>query len=128
MHKDRKMPNGTVVVFLEGLQRIRINELLSLRPFLRAAVASEPDFTGEKDAELEAYKRNSQDLFRDVVTLAATSDDLAKRGITSMIPAVSRTSSPEHCRPFDLAPSGALIETSNVRKRLEMSFRILQGT
>src|SRR5712671_6806897 len=50
VHKTVKMPNGNVVVFLEGLQRIRINELLSLRPYLRAAVASEPDFTGEKDA------------------------------------------------------------------------------
>src|SRR5467141_5446803 len=47
VHKTVKMPNGNVVIFLEGLQRIQINELLSLRPFLRAAVASEPDFTGE---------------------------------------------------------------------------------
>ncbi len=33
VHKTVKMPNGNVVVFLEGLQRIRITELLGLRPF-----------------------------------------------------------------------------------------------
>ena len=53
VHKTVKMPNGNVVVFLEGLQRIRIVELLGLRPFLRATIEAEPDFVGEEDAELE---------------------------------------------------------------------------
>src|SRR5579871_4759847 len=52
VHKTVKMPNGNVVVFLEGLQRIRINELLTLRPFLRARVEAQPDVNGESDAEL----------------------------------------------------------------------------
>ena len=34
VHKTVKMPNGNVVVFLEGLQRIRINELLGLASVL----------------------------------------------------------------------------------------------
>src|SRR6516165_6788752 len=51
VHKTVKMPNGNVVVFMEALQRIRIVDLLGLRPFLRASIAAEPDFTGEKDAE-----------------------------------------------------------------------------
>src|ERR1700751_6070064 len=68
VHKTVKMPNGNVVVFLEGLQRIRIAELITLRPFLKARVEAEPDFTGDVDAELEALQRNAQDLFRDVVS------------------------------------------------------------
>src|SRR5271168_5574120 len=58
VHKTVKMPNGNVVVFLEGLQRIRIVELLGLRPFLRAAVEAQPEITGDVDAELEALQRN----------------------------------------------------------------------
>src|SRR5499427_1632680 len=38
VHKTVKMPNGNMVIFLEGLQRIRINELLGLRPYLRAKI------------------------------------------------------------------------------------------
>src|SRR2546429_5989649 len=38
VHKTVKMPNGNVVVFLEGLQRIQIVELVNLRPFLKAQV------------------------------------------------------------------------------------------
>src|SRR6266480_1114455 len=68
VHKTVKMPNGNVVVFLEGLQRIQIVELVNLRPFLKAQVKPEPDILGEMDAELEALQRNAQDLFREVVS------------------------------------------------------------
>src|ERR1700737_2092254 len=54
VHKTVKMPNGNVVVFLEGLQRIQITELITLRPYLRARVEAQPDISGEADSELEA--------------------------------------------------------------------------
>src|ERR1700739_2965197 len=38
IHKLVRMPNGNVVVFLEGLQRIRVEEILSFRPFLTARI------------------------------------------------------------------------------------------
>src|SRR5207245_3527338 len=66
VHKTVKMPNGNIVVFLEGLQRIQVLELIGLRPFLRARVQVEPDIIGEADTELEALQRNVQELFRDV--------------------------------------------------------------
>src|SRR5271154_828134 len=36
VHKTVKMPNGNVVVFLEGLQRVNIVEIIGLKPYLRA--------------------------------------------------------------------------------------------
>src|SRR3989475_5764416 len=77
VHKTVKMPNGNVVIFLEGLQRIQVLELIGLRPFLQARVQAEPDIIGEADTELEALQRNAQDLFRDVVSHSPQlSDDL----------------------------------------------------
>src|SRR5437868_14345322 len=35
VHKTVKMPNGNVVIFLEGLQRIQVVDLVGLRPYLR---------------------------------------------------------------------------------------------
>src|SRR6059058_6555913 len=77
VHKTVKMPNGNVVIFLEGLQRIQVVDLVGLRPYLRARVQAEPDIIGEADTELEALQRNAQDLFRDVVSHSPQlSDDL----------------------------------------------------
>ena len=126
VHKTVKMPNGNVVVFLEGLQRIRINELLSLRPFLRAAVASEPDFTGEKDAELEALQRNAQDLFRDVVSHSPQlSDDLQNAAMNIDDPGRLADFIAGTLPSLSTLLRQELIETSNVRKRLEMLIREL---
>src|SRR6266481_5476334 len=77
VHKTVKMPNGNVVVLLEGLQRVQVAELITVRPFMRARVEPQPDIIGEVDAELEALQRNAQELFRDVVGHSPQlSDDL----------------------------------------------------
>src|ERR1700760_1021188 len=126
VHKTVKMPNGNVVIFLEGLQRIQITELITLRPYLRARVEAQPDVNGEADAELEALQRNAQDLFRDVVSHSPQlSDDL-----TSVSSAID---DPGRLADFiaGTLPSLStlirqeLIETPNVRKRLEALSREL---
>ena len=126
VHKTVKMPNGNVVVFLEGLQRIRIAELLGLRPFLRAAVASEPDIYGEKDNELEALQRNAQDLFRDVVSHSPQlSDDLQNVAMNIDDPGKLSDFIAGTLPSLTTLVRQELIETSNVRKRLEMLIREL---
>jgi ATP-dependent Lon protease len=126
VHKTVKMPNGNVVVFLEGLQRIRINELLTLRPFLRAAIASEPDVTGEKDNELEALQRNAQDLFRDVVSHSPQlSDDLQNAAMNIDEPGRLADFIAGTLPSLSTLLRQELIETPNVRKRLEMLIREL---
>src|ERR1700756_5313533 len=126
VHKTVKMPNGNVVGFCEGFQPIPINEPLSLRPFLRAAVASEPDFTGDKDAELEALQRNAQDLFRDVVAHSPQlSDDLQNAAMNIDDPGRLADFIAGTLPSLSTLLRQELIETSNVRKRLEMLIREL---
>ena len=126
VHKTVKMPNGNVVVFLEGVQRIQIVELINLRPYLRAQVQAEPDIIGEVDAELEALQRNAQDLFRDVVShspqlsdeLQAVAANIENPGRLADFIAGTLPSLPTLLRQ-------ELIETPSVRKRLEMLIREL---
>ncbi len=126
VHKTVKMPNGNVVVFLEGLQRIRILELLGLRPFLRATVASEPDVLGDKDNELEALQRNAQDLFRDVVSHSPQlSDDLQNVAMNIEDPGKLSDFIAGTLPSLTTLVRQELIETANVRKRLEMLTREL---
>ena len=126
VHKTVKMPNGNVVVFMEGLQRIRVEELLGLRPFLRANIVAEPDITGENDTELEALERNAQDLFRDVVSHSPQlSDDL--QNVAMNIDDPSRLSDfiAGTLPSLSTLLRQELLETANVRKRLEILIREL---
>jgi ATP-dependent Lon protease len=126
VHKTVKMPNGNVVVFLEGLQRIRIVDLLGLRPFLRAKIEAEPDVIGDDDNELEALERNAQDLFRDVVSHSPQlSDDL--QNVAMNIDDPSRLSDfiSGTLPSLSTLLRQELLETANVRKRLEILIREL---
>src|SRR5579864_6904853 len=77
VHKMVKMPNGNVVAFLEGIERIRVLEVLGLKPFMKARVELQPNLGEEADAELTALERNVQELFREVVSRSPQlSDDL----------------------------------------------------
>ena len=120
VHKMVRMPNGNVVAFLEGMDRIRVAEVLGFKPFLRARVELQPDLEDQRDAELTALERNVQELFREVVARSPQlSDDLQTEVmnidspgrladfVTSTLPSLSTLIRQE------------LLETFSVRKRLE---------
>src|ERR1700683_2669977 len=67
LHKTVKLPNGNLVVFVEGITRIQIVSLVRLKPLMRARVEPVEDVVGGRDAELSALERNARELFRDVV-------------------------------------------------------------
>ncbi len=126
VHKTVKMPNGNVVVFLEGLQRIQILELIGLRPFLRARVQAEPDIIGEADTELEALERNAQELFREVVSHSPQlSDDLQTAAMNIDDPGRLTDFIAGTLPSLSTLLRQELIETSSVRRRLESLIREL---
>jgi ATP-dependent Lon protease len=120
VHKMVRMPNGNVVAFLEGLDRIRVTEVIGLQPFIRARIEAQPDLEDQTDAELTALQRNVQELFREVVARSPQlSDDLQTE--------VMNIDSPGRLADFvaSTLPSlntmvrQELLETFSVRKRLE---------
>jgi len=126
VHKTVKMPNGNVVIFLEGLQRIQVVELIGLRPFLRARVEAQPDIAGEADNELEALHRNAQELFRDVVSHSAQlSDDLQSVALNIEDPGRLADFIAGTLPSLSTLLRQELIETPSVRKRLDMLIREL---
>ncbi|MGB7283532.1 MAG: endopeptidase La [Candidatus Acidiferrum sp.] len=126
VHKTVKMPNGNVVIFLEGLERVDVLELIGLRPFLRARVERQAEITGDVDAELEALQRNAQDLFRDVVSHSPQlSDDLQSVAMNIDDPGRLADFIAGTLPSLSTLLRQELIETPSVRKRLEMLIREL---
>ncbi|MFZ3379660.1 MAG: LON peptidase substrate-binding domain-containing protein, partial [Candidatus Acidiferrales bacterium] len=120
VHKMVRMPNGNVVAFLEGIERIRVMEVLSFKPFLKARVEAQPDLEDNRDAELTALERNVQELFREVVARSPQlSDDLQTE--------VTGIDSPGRLADFVASTLPSLstmirqeqLETFSVRRRLE---------
>ena len=126
IHKLVRMPNGNAVVFLEGLYRIRIVELVSFRPFLRARVAPQEDIVGPEDNELEALERNARDLFRDVVARSPQlSDDLQTAALNIDDPVRLADFIAANLPSLSTLLRQELLETADVRRRFEMLIREL---
>ncbi|MFN2132912.1 MAG: endopeptidase La [Anaerolineae bacterium] len=64
----RKTQEGTILLFVQGLERIRIDEFTESEPFLKARITPIPEQV-EESVELEALMRNILDLFGQLVAL-----------------------------------------------------------
>src|SRR5579884_4324066 len=64
VHKVVKMPNQSLFVFTEGLQRAKLHDFTQITPFMRADVELLPDGEPAPSPELEALQRNVLTLFQ----------------------------------------------------------------
>ncbi|MFZ0732286.1 MAG: endopeptidase La [Candidatus Sulfotelmatobacter sp.] len=79
VHKVVKMPNQSLFVFAEGLERVRLGEFTQLTPFMNAYYHALPEgATPAATSEIEALQRNVLTLFQQIVAGSPTlSDELS---------------------------------------------------
>ena len=78
VHKVVKMPNQSLFVFAEGLERVSVVEYTQLSPYMKATVATVAEVVPELNAEIEALQRNILTLFQQIVAGSPTlSDELS---------------------------------------------------
>ena len=78
VHKVVKMPNQSLFVFAEGLDRVHLKEYTQLQPYMRATVETIPELVPKNNPEEEALQRNVLNLFQQIVAGSPTlSDELA---------------------------------------------------
>ncbi len=63
-----KVPDGTLRVLVQGIERIRITEFIQTDPYIKARVTALAD-KSDKSVELEALMRGVAELFQKMVTL-----------------------------------------------------------
>jgi ATP-dependent Lon protease len=78
VHKIIKLPSQSLFIFVEGLQRIAVEEVTQVEPYMIGRVKPLQDIIPkEKQADFEALVRSVTTLFQQVVQLSPTlSDDL----------------------------------------------------
>src|SRR5438128_7597873 len=121
IHKIIKLPSQSLFIFVEGLQRIALEEVIQQEPYLRARVKPLTDITpGEKQADFDALVRSVTSLFQQVVQLSPTlSDDL--QTVVMNIDDPSRLSDFISANLPSLSPTDRqeLLESLDLKTRLE---------
>src|SRR3984957_3138856 len=126
VHKMVRMPNGNTVAFLEGIERLRVVEILGVKPFLRAKIERQPDVEAEVDADLTALVRNAQEVFREVGARSPQLSDDLQTVVLNIEPAGRLADFIAGTLPsLSTMLRQELLETFSVRKRLEALSREL---
>src|SRR5438128_1443300 len=120
VHKVVKMPNQSLFVFAEGLERVQLREYAQLTPFLRARVQIVPEPAGQKSPEIEALQRNVLTLFQQIVTGSPTlSDELQTVALNIEEPGRLVDFIASSLPSLATKDKQEILETSDIRFRLE---------
>ena len=127
IHKMFKLPDGSLRIIVQGLARVRLDEITATRPYLRGRVTEAPEVLKDKDRlEIDALQRNIKANFQQIVSLSPLmSDDL--QALASNITDAGRLA--------DFIASGLgtigtdtkqeVLQTLDVRARLDLLNRLL---
>ncbi len=120
VHKVVKMPNQSLFVFAEGLERVRLVEFAQLAPFMRAKVDSVPEAIPPTSSEVEALQRNVLTLFQQIVAGSPTlSDELSTVAMNIEEPGRLVDFIASSLPSLSTADKQDTLETTDVRVRLE---------
>jgi ATP-dependent Lon protease len=120
VHKVVKMPNQSLFVFAEGLDRVMLKEFTQLTPYMRAVVETVPDVIGPKDAQQEALQRNVLTLFQQIVAGSPTlSDELSTVAMNIEEPGRLVDFIASSLPSLSTVDKQDVLETPDVRTRLE---------
>jgi ATP-dependent Lon protease len=126
LHKAIRVPKENLLLFCEGISRIRTTEFTAREPFLKARVERIPDVEPESTPELEALRQNVVSLFQQIVAaspnlsddLATTAEHIAEAGrLADWVAGTMPSLSPQDRQK--------LLEEPGARTRLEMVHRHL---
>ena len=126
IHKSVRMPNNSLLIFCEGLERIRINKYVSQKPYYTVRYDQVKEEGEETTPELEALRQNAIHMFNDVVELSPALSEDALTMVTNL-------AEPGRVADFIAAALPGLassekqgvLETTDVKQRMEDLMRFL---
>jgi ATP-dependent Lon protease len=127
IHKMFKLPDGSLRLIVQGLERLRLDEVKETRPYLRARVTPAVEALRDDDGlEIDALLRNIKTNFQQVVSLSPLlSDDL--QTLAANITEAGRLADfiASSLTTIATAVKQEVLETLDVRARMDALNRIL---
>ncbi len=127
IHKMFKLPDGSLRLIVQGLARLKIGQVVAVKPYLRATVIGAAEEVGEADKlEIDALQRNIKTNFQQVVSLSPLlSDDLQTLALNIADPGKLADFIASSLTTIATPVKQEVLETLDVRARMDLLNRIL---
>ena len=127
IHKMFKLPDGSLRLIVQGLERLTLDQMTKTQPYLQARVSAAVEATSDADRlEIDALLRNIKTTFQQVVSLSPLlSNDL--QTLAANIPEPGRLADfiASSLTTVTTAVKQEVLETLDVRTRMDGLNRIL---
>ena len=127
IHKMFKLPDGSLRLIVQGLARLKLEEVLAAQPYLRARVSAAAEDTLDADRlEIDALARNIKTNFQQVVSLSPLlSDDLQTLASNITEPGRLADFIASSLSTISTGVKQEVLETLDIRARMDSLNRIL---
>ncbi len=127
IHKVFKLPDGSLRLIVQGLERLRLVRLTRAHPYLRADVESAEEVAVESDqVKIDAFQRNIKTNFQQVVSLSPLlSDDLQVLASNLDEPGKLADFIASSLSTISTAVKQEVLETLDIRARMDALNRVL---
>ena len=127
IHKMFRLPDGSLRLIVQGLARIKLENLVQNRPYLRAVVTQADEVLREEDhLEIDALQRNIKSNFQQVVSLSPLlSDDLQSLAGNITDPGKLADFIASSLATLGTAVKQEVLETLDIRARTDSLNRLL---
>ena len=127
IHKMFKLPDGSLRLIVQGLARLKLDQVIDTQPYLRARVTAATEDTNDADRlEIDALARNIKTNFQQVVSLSPLlSDDLQTLAVNITEPGRLADFIASSLSTIGTAVKQDVLETLDIRTRMDNLNRIL---
>jgi len=127
IHKMFKLPDGSLRLIVQGLARLKLEQIVATQPYLRARVgAAVEDLQDGDRLEIDALARNIKTNFQQVVSLSPLlSDDLQTLAVNITEPGRLADFIASSLSTITTAIKQEVLETLDIRARMDSLNRIL---
>jgi ATP-dependent Lon protease len=122
-----KLPDGSLRLIVQGLARLRMDQVVAVKPYLRATVVAAAEEISDADKlEIDALQRNIKTNFQQVVSLSPLlSDDLQTLALNIADPGKLADFIASSLSTIATPAKQEVLETLDVRARMDLLNRIL---
>ncbi|MEZ5287664.1 MAG: LON peptidase substrate-binding domain-containing protein [Vicinamibacterales bacterium] len=127
IHKMFKLPDGSLRIIVQGVTRVQLDEMTSVRPYLQARVTELVEEITDKDRlEIDALQRNIKANFQQIVSLSPLmSDDLQALAVNITDPGRLADFIASSLGTISTETKQEVLATLDVRARLDLLNRLL---
>jgi len=127
IHKMFKLPDGSLRLIVQGLARLKLEQIVAVQPYLRARVSAAAEDLHDTDRlEIDALARNIKTNFQQVVSLSPLlSDDLQTLAVNITEPGRLADFIASSLSTITTAIKQEVLETLDIRARMDNLNRIL---